>query len=1609
MQDFSGQTLKGYELKERIGSGGFGAVYKALQTTIGRLVAIKIILPGLANNPDFIRRFEMEAQVIARLEHPFIVPLFDYWRDPNGAYLVMRWFRGGSLQDALHNGPYEVETTGRLLDQVAGALEMAHRHEVVHRDIKPGNILLDEDGNAYLADFGIAKDLGNVEKGVTKEDAVVGSLDYISPEQARGEPVTPRTDLYSLGVVLYEMLEGQHPFPHDQGLKRLFKHINDPLPDITTVNGSIGEAINGVIQKATVKNPKQRYPDALTLAAAFRDAARIEQASVGDNLVEQLTRREQEVLKLMVEGKSNRQIANELFVEISTVKWYNRQIYSKLGVRSRIQATVRARELNLVVDTAEWESGTVSSASSVISLPEPENPYKGLRAFQPADHRDFFGREHLTQRLLDRMTERDPFSRFLAVVGPSGSGKSSLVKAGLIPALWRGEIPGSEHWFVVEVLPGLRPMDELEIGLTKVAANQSVNIREHLHRDENGLLRVAQLILPNDDSELVVVIDQFEEVFTLIDDDQARKSFLDLLRCAMTDPRSRIRVVVTLRADFYDRPLHYPQFGELMRSRMETVLPLTAQGLEKAISGPAHRVGVTFEEGLIAQIVSEMTYQAGALPLLQYALTELFERRDGRILTHTAYQDIGGAVGALASRAEALYEEFPIDAQESARQMFLRLVTLGEGAEDTRRRTARSELLAISNGQSALMEDIIDTYAEYRLLTLDNDPATRSPTVEVAHEAVLREWERLREWLNVSRDEIRLQRQLARMTEEWQSANMDHSFLVRGSRLAQFEVWAEETELALTPQERAFLEASIAERERQKRIERDRQQREAALKQRATRVLQVLVVVFLVAAVVSGGLALVANDQRGEAIAARDSAATAQAQEASARQEAERIADENQRRALAFAASSALGQEAYEVAQALGVESARDGVLLPDTMRVLDRLAYATGSQYRLRGSSGANCPVWISPDHRYLGLGPSDCLALVLVDLTTSEEVQRFSYLDSPYIGFEISRDNQRISILFETSDGVIGTLWNIETGELLGEYPIDLEHLIRWRFTADSNVLATLEVVPSESEDVPEGLGDTIVLHDAVTYEEIRRFVFEGESFRSVDYSADGAFGTAGGIRDGDAQVVVFDADTGEVLQTFQRENQSRFGAEFVGFSPDNSTLWLSLSDASRTYVIDRSTGEDLFVLDGEARSIPGSHALLHSVSINQWVDLNTGESVNLPDYMGTGFMAVGYDPETFVLDTYEKVEVWDVFGRAREHRILFEFPNWNTVKFSPDGQFVVATGADLGDIFAPNQPISILNSATGAVVRELRGHAAAVFSLDWSPDGRYIASGAWDDGVVIWDAESGEEVHRMVGLEGELIIAVRFTQDSRYVLAANGSVFPGLYYEFEPRLLMWDVTTGELVREFVLDYEPPHTGIWVIETHPFEPLVLATVMQSDWTEDKTFLVNLETGQVEMEYDLPGTYGRTAFSPDGASAFKTGDSEGSITEWNHETGEILRTWRSPLDQDVFTIDVSHDGRYLATGSGFNSQEQSVSLWDVETGELVRRYLGFDINPFILSVEFGPDDSELLVTADDGQVRIFPVNDVSSFEWLQENRYIREFTCSERELYRIEPYCDDQ
>jgi serine/threonine protein kinase len=269
-----GQMLGPYRIISRIGQGGMASVYKAYQPSMDRHVAIKVLPGQLADSPEFVTRFQQEARIIAKLEHPHILPVFDFGEDNGITYFVMRYFDAGTLKSKMEAGPLPLDEIDRIFTQLADALGYAHARGVIHRDLKPANALVDADGNLFLTDFGIAKLLESASPRLTQTDAIMGTPAYISPEQARAEPVDQRSDIYSLGIILYEMVTGRVPFMADTPLAVILKHVSDPLPLPSLVKADIPPAIEQVILKALAKNPNDRFGTTAEFVAAWKRALR---------------------------------------------------------------------------------------------------------------------------------------------------------------------------------------------------------------------------------------------------------------------------------------------------------------------------------------------------------------------------------------------------------------------------------------------------------------------------------------------------------------------------------------------------------------------------------------------------------------------------------------------------------------------------------------------------------------------------------------------------------------------------------------------------------------------------------------------------------------------------------------------------------------------------------------------------------------------------------------------------------------------------------------------------------------------------------------------------------------------------------------------------------------------------------------------------------------------------------------------------------------------------------------------------------------------------------------------------------------------------------------
>jgi len=767
--------MRGYEFHEVIGEGAFAMVWRSTQPILGREVAIKQIREHLANDPGFIRRFEVEARIVSSLEHPYIVPLYDYWREPGAAYLVMRMIPGGTLESRLNDGPLSETELRRLVDQIGSALRLAHQRGVIHRDIKPGNILIDGEGNYLLTDFGIAfgADTGDDNAAAALS---TGSPSYASPEQLRREHLDERTDIFAFGVILFESASGHAPFEDERSRVGLVeRQLEGSLPAPSSIDPGVPSWVDEVVGRATAGKKDDRYRTVDELIDAVRQ-------TTGDA--------------------------------------------DRIGLPKAFTGDVR-------------------------------NPFKGLSAFTEADAEDFCGRHRLLAHLLSVFERPGSEGRLVAAVGPSGSGKSSVVRAGLIPALRQGAIDGSSDWFLTTMMPGAHPFDELEGALVRVAASPPGPLSELMAGSDRGIARAVKQIIPDESADLLLVIDQFEELFTLVEDENERRQFIDGLIAAIREPRSRLRLVVTIRADFWDRPLRYPNLAVLLETAAVTVPPLSADELEQSIVEPIAKQRMVYEPGLVARISAEVADQPGALPLLQYALTQLFDRHDHGVLTVAEFDGLGGVSGAVARRSEETFQSLSPVQQLAAQRMFGRLVTLGDGAEDTRRRVSTTEL-----GQDSTMSQVVEVYGNARLLAFDRDPVTSSPTVEVAHEALIREWPRLRGWLDDGRQDLRVHRHLTTSATEWNAHARDDSELYRGVRLAAAASWADGTTDAMNQLEHEFFDASVARRDAQEGFERRRTRR--------LRRLLITTAVVAVVAMLAGGLAFQAQRRAESSEAAAD-------------------------------------------------------------------------------------------------------------------------------------------------------------------------------------------------------------------------------------------------------------------------------------------------------------------------------------------------------------------------------------------------------------------------------------------------------------------------------------------------------------------------------------------------------------------------------------------------------------------------------------------------------------------------------------------------------------------------------------------------------------------
>lgn len=1168
------------------------------------------------------------------------------------------------------------------------------------------------------------------------------------------------------------------------------------------------------------------------------------------------------------------------------------------------------------------------------------NPYKGLLSFGEGDAEDFFGRDELVDEL-ERRVHQEPF---VAVVGASGCGKSSAVFAGLLPRLRSAD---DDRWVLIDMVPGKRPFAEFARAMHQKT--------EDRRGDGLDVLRAVQIAVPANGSRMLLVIDQFEELFHDDVDANERSWFVHNLVEAVEDPCSNLTVVATLRADFFGQAISQARLGPLIAAGTLSVVPLTAAELEEAAIRPAERVGVRFEPELIAELSSDMAGQPAALPLFEYVLTQLFEERSGSQLTRSDYRTVGGLSGALTRRAEEVFTGLNVAEQDIARQVFLRSAALGAGHRDVRRRINRDELDELGF-DPANLEATLRAFDETRLLSFDRNPTTGRSTVEVAHEALFREWPRLRSWIHDAREDLRVHAILAAQALEWETSQRDASYLLTGSRLERYEDWPDDSSISFTTLERALVAESTARRDAQLAAEEIRRNQELLVERQSVRRLRWLVAAAALVVIVVGALSIVAVE-RGRVAAANEREARARELANAARNNVDEDADLAVLLALqATRATRSGGDEVLREAEEalhLAVNAQRllargegewsvvfspSGDLLVggETVRSIDPTTGSTLREYAGTTGSGDEWSAAVSPDGTLVAAaGPN----LTIVSADTGDLILR-EYLDGPVFEVAFSPDGQTVATLAGYSGGL--QVFRIADGALLAqhadrtgwpkEFCCPATDLV---FSPDGNHVAATTWT-GEVWIVETATGDraaTLTGHDGP----VTGVAYVDDGRTIVTSSFDGS------VRFWDVatqqQRSSFDAGVGQVVS--------------LGVSPDESQI-LAGGDGGAVNLWTTSSGG--WRLRENLR--PGHPAFVLNAAFDASGQL--GATVGLQD----------------------RVLVWDVTPTGQG-----EVAAWaagRPVAFSDDGAHIATTGPDGRSIVVRHTAdwqaaIEVTDQVAERTERTTPwGHVGGI-ALSPAMDLVAAATAGDDDvgSVKIWSARTGELAHTL--LEGAFVKgSLDFSDDGR-LLAAAVCNRPG------PTAHVWNTTTGDVVFT-----TPPGDCGQAVDLDPTGRLL--AVQTLDEAPESVQIWELTSGeQVAALAHPPAWLGAVRFSPDG-SQLLTGGADGTVRIWEMESGSLTRVLTGHTGA-VEDASWSADGSAILSGS----HDGTVRMWDAATGETLLVLEGHDSFPF---VEPSPGGAHV-ATATAGAVRIWTL-DLDELTTIAQRRVPRSLTTAECLTYHF-------
>jgi WD40 repeat protein len=1207
-------------------------------------------------------------------------------------------------------------------------------------------------------------------------------------------------------------------------------------------------------------------------------------------------------------------------------------------------------------------------------------PYKGLNYFDEVDADLFVGREALTNKLIEHVLALvTNSSRFLAVVGASGSGKSSLVRAGLVSALrWNKQ---SADWQIYIFTPSAHPLESLAGSLTYGNETATATLIDGLSRDPRNLnLFIKRQMQPHNHSHSLLVVDQFEELFTLCHSEEERVAFINNLLTVAYDVNAQTTIVITLRADFYAHCAVYPELREALAQHQEYIGTMNQEELRRAIEEPARRERWELEPGLVDLLLHDVGNEPGALPLLSHALLETWQRRRGRMMTLSGYASSGGVRGAIAETAETVFtDQFTREQQMIARRIFLRLTEISDenSTADTRRRATFNELI-LKSEDAATTRSVLKALADARLIMTSEDSA------EVAHEALIREWPTLRSWLEDNRESLRLHRQLTDSSQEWSSANWEPDLLYRGVRLAQAREWAREHPDDMNALEHKFLDASIdqtdqeirerealrqreleaaqklAETEQRRADEQTRSAKQLRVRNRVITSIGVVAVVLAIFATVfsqkSNANAFVAA-QNAQAASSAQSTAQANAEAAQkSKTEVEIQQRISQARELAMSADNNLNVEP-ERSILLALESLKatkvDNLVLPESADALHRAIAISRIQKTFPAHDGIIWAMAYSPNGKLLATGGVD-KTVRLWDTSIFENKLTLNAHNSDVDSIAFNPDGTQIAT---SSDDHTVKLWDVATGNLLFTLKGHTDWVMRVVYSPDGKQLATISA------------DKTIRFWDVVTGESLKSWNDLQDPGFQLTYSPDGKgllYVDAGQLHDRDVnngtEILTIKSDSGislfavsadgthlAVLDDFIRVLDSTNGqllyniappanqVEYMAFSPDGSRLAIAGRDRKVT-ILDATIGVMLFQLIG------------HDQFIFRFAFSPDGKHLASADQNGT-------------------IKFWSLEPSLEVLTIPLEGPG--NFALSPDGIHLVSISSNSLKLFDLRDEKTIFQS-------KLPDDDLTAIAIN--PDGTEIATGGTDQKLRLWNLADGN-IRGEITVTDPKILAIAYRLDGKSLAVAGLNGIITIYdHESKQAIRNWDAGMGQ-ISSLAFNSDGSRLGAGTLDTND------AKIFDTNTGKEILTLSGHTNNPVSIAFNKDGT------------RIVTSGRDSTARLWDALSGKLLLTL-SGHTSTVTSAHFSPDGQLIVT----SSPDGTIRVWDAVNG---KKIITINIDGATANAIFTPDGNHL-ITWDFTAIKEFTLK-IEELIQIAHSHLTRSLTVQECQQYLHVDVCSRQ